>query len=281
MKMKLYAKITTKNPAKFKRLVGISEENFNKVVDWLKSYQFEIKKHNPQKRRGLNTSKVSLEDRVLLTFYYLRHYPTFDNLAPIFNISESYCQKIYTQTVRMLAKILKLPSCKELLTKGFDTLIIDVSEQRIERPLKHQKAFYSGKKHYHTIKAQLIICALTLRILSVVMGKGRQHDFALFKASRLLLDPNSQLLADSGYQGIVKYHEKSTIPFKKKKGQSLTTEEKAHNKALSKKRILIENVNRQCKIFRIVKDVYRGKHKNYTLNWHLIAAIVNFRYAAS
>ena len=66
-----------------------------------------------------------------------------------------------------------------------------------------------------------------------------------------------------------------SIPFKKKKGQSLTTKEKSHNKTLSKKRILIENVNRQCKIFRIVKDIYRGKHKSYALNWHLIAAIVN------
>jgi hypothetical protein len=278
--MKIYAKITTKKAAKFKRLVGISRENFNKIIHWVKSYQIEIKKHNGLKRRGLNTSKISQEDRVLLTFYYLRHYPTFDNLASIFNISESYCQKIYTKTVRILAKILKLPSRQELLTNGFKTLIIDVSEQRIERPQKHQKAFYSGKKHFHTIKAQLIICALTLRILSVVMGKGRQHDFALFKASRLLLDPNSELLADSGYQGIVEYHLKSTIPFKKKKGQSLTAEEKIHNKALSKKRVLIENVNRRCKIFRIVKDVYRGKHKNYTLNWHLISAIVNFRYAA-
>jgi hypothetical protein len=59
----------------------------------------------------------------------------------------------------MLAKILKLPYRNELLIKGVDTLIIDVSGQRIERPLKHQKAFSSGKKHYHTIKAQRIICA--------------------------------------------------------------------------------------------------------------------------
>jgi hypothetical protein len=189
MKMKIYAKITTKKATKFKRLVGISRENFNKVVDWVKSYEIEIKKYNGLKRRGLNTSKISQEDRVLLTFYYLRHYPTFDNLASIFNISESYCQKIYTKTARILAKVLKLPSRQELLTNGFKTLIIDVSEQQIERPLKHQKAFFSGKKHFHTIKAQLIICALTLRILSVAMGKGRQHDFALFKASRLLLDP--------------------------------------------------------------------------------------------
>ena len=111
-------------------------------------------------------------------------------------------------------------------------------------------------------------------------GKRTPTRFSLFKASRLLLDPNTQLLADSAYQGIVGYHLNSIIPFKKKKGQPLTTNEKSHNKARSKKRILIENVNRQCKIFRIVKDIYRGKHKNYALNWHLIAAIVNLRYAA-
>jgi hypothetical protein len=55
-------------------------------------------------------------------------------------------------------------------------------------------------------------------------------------------------------------------------------EDKAHNKALSKHRIVIEHVNRRCKIFRIVKDVYRGKHKNYSLNWSLVAALVNLRH---
>ncbi|MFZ2450493.1 MAG: hypothetical protein WAW36_08240, partial [Methylovulum miyakonense] len=39
--------------------------------------------------------------------------------------------------------------------------------------------------------------------------------------------------------------------------------------ALSKRRVFIEHVNRRCKIFRIVKDVYRGKHKNYSLTWNL------------
>ena len=35
---------------------------------------------------------------------------------------------------------------------------------------------------------------------------------------------------------------------------------------------------RRCKIFRIVKDVYRGKHKNYSLTWNLVAALVNLRH---
>ena len=62
-----------------------------------------------------------------------------------------------------------------------------------------------------------------------------------------------------------KYHQNSILPIKKKKGQPLSAEDKAHNKALAKRRIFIEHINRRCKIFRIVKDVYRGKHKNYSL----------------
>lgn len=125
---------------------------------------------------------------------------------------------------------------------------------------------------------QLIICAVRLTILSVVLAKGRQHDFSLFKESRVLLHRDSLLLADSGYQGVEGYHKKSLIPIKKKKGCSLTADDKAQNKALSKRRIFVENVNRRCKIFRIVKDVYRGKHKNYSLTWNLVAALVNARY---
>jgi hypothetical protein len=86
------------------------------------------------------------------------------------------------------------------------------------------------------------------------------------------------LLADSGYQGLHKHHQNSTLPIKKKKGQLLSAEDKAYNKALSKQRVFIEHINRRCKIFKLVKDVYRGKHKNYSLTWHLVAALVNLHY---
>ncbi|MCK9355508.1 MAG: transposase [Gallionella sp.] len=117
-----------------------------------------------------------------------------------------------------------------------------------------------------------------MAILSVVMGKGQQHDFSVFKDSRLLLHPDALLLADSGYQGIHKHHQNSNLPIKKKKGQPLSAEDKAYNKILSKQRVFIEHINRRCKIFRIVKNVYRGKHKHYSLTWNLVAALVNLRY---
>jgi len=35
--------------------------------------------------------------------------------------------------------------------------------------------------------------------------------------------------------------------------------------------LAIEHVNRRCKIFRIVKETYRGKHKNVHKTWTVIA----------
>jgi hypothetical protein len=179
--------------------------------------------------------------------------------------------------MRIIAQVQRLPNRHKLIDNKEECVIIDASEQPIEKPTKKQKEFYSGKKKRHTIKAQIIISAAA-EIMSVACGKGRTHDFSLFKRSNVSIHPETEVLADAGYQGIQKIHPNSTIPIKKKKGVERSKEDKAHNKDLSKRRILIENINRRCKIFKIVKDVYRGKHKNYSLNWHVVAALVNMRY---
>ena len=116
--------------------------------------------------------------------------------------------------------------------------------------------------------------------MALCCRKGSVHDFKILKESRLLLHPHTIKLGDSGYQGIQKLFANAFTPIKKKKGQSLTDEEKQYNHELSQKRIVIEHVNRRCKIFRIVKETYRGKHKNYGKVWNIIAGLVNLRYTA-
>src|SRR5665647_1399967 len=236
-----YAQLPTHKPEEYIRIVGLSQEDFLHLNRKLADYLDEQKALKPLTRRGRKDSKLALEDRLLLTLYYLRHYPTLINLAAVFGISESYCHKVYARTARMLAKVEKLPNRKALLEDPVVTLAIDVSEQ--PTPCQKPESILFRKKKRHTIKAQLVICVLTLAILSVVVGKGQQHDFSVFKDSRLLLHPDVLLLADSGYQGMHKHHQNSTLPVKKKKGQSLSAEDKAHNKALSKQRIFIEHVN--------------------------------------
>jgi len=131
------------------------------------------------------------------------------------------------------------------------------------------------------MKAQLLVSQKSKMIYGVASGKGKTHDFKLFKDSKARITSGIKILGDSGYQGIKDMHSNSRTPVKKPKGKKLTKRQKLYNHLLSKKRIVVENVIRRCKIFRITKDVYRGKHKNHGKVWNLVAGLVNLRYQES
>ena len=83
------------------------------------------------------------------------------------------------------------------------------------------------------------------------------------------------VLADSGYQGLAEVHPNCQIPAKKSKLHPLSQAQKASNRALSRKRMLIENIIRRLKIFRILSERYRNRRKRFGLRFNLIAAICN------
>ena len=119
-----YAQLSTHKPEEFLQTVGLSREDFLHLHGKLAAYLDEQKALNPLTRRGRKDAKRTLEDRLLLTLYYLRHSPTLINLAAIFGISESYCHKVYARTARLLAKVEKLPNRKVLLEDPAATLVI-------------------------------------------------------------------------------------------------------------------------------------------------------------
>lgn len=147
--MSCFEKIKDQLPEDFLREVGISLKTFLFLRDQIKNYYALEKQKSSLRYRGQAPS-ISLENRLLLTLRYLRDYPTFLNLGRQFDISESYANKIYHKTLSILIKILKFNSRKELSLESLQHIIIDVSEQPIERPKKRQKEYYSGKKKaYH------------------------------------------------------------------------------------------------------------------------------------
>ena len=86
-------------------------------------------------------SKFSLVDRLLLTFRYLRDYPTFIVLGNEFGISESFANKIFNKVTKSIVKVVSLPNLKqmELGNQIIQKVIIDCSEQKTERPKKKSK----------------------------------------------------------------------------------------------------------------------------------------------
>ena len=121
----------------------------------------------------------------------------------------------------------------------------------------------------------MIINGETAEIICIAQAKGKTHDFKLFKDKYMGIDALIQLLADSGYQGIVEFHANSSTPIKKCKKQDLTDKEKAYNRELSKVRILIEHVNRRIKRFKIMCDRYRNKRKRHALRMTIICGLHN------
>jgi hypothetical protein len=140
-----FNRIKKYSPLNFKRCTGISLYSFTLILNTLQKHFDDLHKKNPLSKRGLKPT-ISLENKLLLTLYYLRDYPTFIKLGQTFGISESYANKIYHSILNVIIKYYHVPNRKELLNKELDTVIIDVTEQPIERPVKKQKQYYSGKK---------------------------------------------------------------------------------------------------------------------------------------
>ena len=117
-----------------------------------------------------------------------------------------------------------------------------------------------------------------MEILDVYNDIGTVHDFKMFKESMVGVLPEHIIaLLDSGYQGVNSYLTNALIPYKASKKHPLTEEQKKFNTNLSKKRVFIEHINRELKIFRICKETYRGKGKRGLLRVKLVAGLLNFK----
>lgn len=116
-------------------------------------------------------------------------------------------------------------------------------------------------------------------IQAIRFGKGKIHDFDMYKNSDFDLSDELEINADSGFQGIQKLHTKVNLPQKSSKLNPLTSFQKEQNTKKASKRVPVEHLNRNCKIFKICGNRYRGKHKNYQDTWMIIAAIVNLKTA--
>ena len=100
------------------------------------------------------------------------------------------------------------------------------------------------------MKAQAIVTSQG-RIVSLDIAENYCHDMKLFKMSRRNIEQAGKILADSGYQGLMKMYSQAQTPRKSSKLKPLTLEDKSYNHALSKERIKVENIFAKVKTFKI------------------------------
>lgn len=273
-----YTIAQTLSPQHFKRRFGVQPKTFKQMVNTLEPLW------RPLPQPGA-TPKLGLEERVLVALEYWREYRTYFHIGTSWGVSESTVCRIvhWVEETLLRSGQFRLPGKKQLV-RGFGqptVVVVDVTEIPIERPKRHQRRFYSGKQKQHTLKCQLVIEQATGRIICTYFGKGRQHDFKLFLASGIQFHPQMQSLQDKGYQGIQKLHHNSRLPNKKPRGGQLTTQQKAENRQLARERVVIEQVNRCLKIFRILAQRYRNRRRRFGLRCNLIAALYNYEQSHS
>lgn len=132
-------------PAEFLRTTGVNYATFTLILEKVEGYVAQLKEQHPVSKRGRKSS-LSLSQVLLLTLVYMRQYHTFLSLGQAFSVSESYAHKRYCYMRRILPKVLAMPAGL-LAPTGPLKVAVDVSEQPIERPVKKQREYYSGKKN--------------------------------------------------------------------------------------------------------------------------------------
>jgi len=227
--------------------------------------------------KGGRTPSLRIEYILLAALEYWREYRTYAAIGADFGLDESNIFRWvrWCEDTLMKSRQITLPGKKALLSGQYEVIQIDATENPVERPKKGQRKFYSGKKKRHTLKSQIVVDKATKEIICVKTSEGKQHDFNLFKRSRLPINRGTKAETDSGFQGIKKIHPNAEHPKKKPKNGELTVEEKTENRRISRSRISNEHAIGFLKRFRILSERYRNRRKRFGLRLNLVAAICN------
>lgn len=87
--------------------------------------------------------------------------------------------------------------------------------------------------------------------------EGSRHDKPIADQTPYPLPEGSELLQDLGFVGFALSGVIITQPHKKPRGKSLTEEQKAENREISRRRVFVEHIICSIKRCRIVKDTIR------------------------
>ncbi|TDG95422.1 transposase family protein [Cardinium endosymbiont of Culicoides punctatus] len=272
--MGLIYKKLSKHPFSLRRLLGIELSELQKILFFLTPVWAS---HLSKRYKGPGRHyKHDLGSMVSLLLIYYRSYLTQEFLGYLFDLDKSNVCRIIQQLEPLLSKILPISSKRFLSKEEVETIIIDVTEQPIERPKKDQESYYSGKKKQHTVKKEIRINESGTIVHLSKTHPGKVHDFSIFKQEPPP-DQKSLVLADSGYQGIENIHNDSIIPYKSSKNNPLTPEKKVYNQILARDRVLVEHKIRSIKVFKIIGNRYRNKRKRYDIKFEIVAGLVNLK----
>lgn len=216
-------------------------------------------------------AKLSVQDKVLMTYVKLKQNMSYACLSILFNCTAKQCQRIFTEMIHILSKCLKVaipwPSEKEIsrnLPRCFEDfkdvrVVLDCTEIFLQKSknLCCQLNTYSHYKGTYTCKFLTgVTPAGNISFISKPYG-GRASDKAIFEQSNLknLLQPGNAVMVDRGFliDDMCKMNGWKCIrpPFLKNKKQ-FTKSEAILTSKIACARVHVERSNQRIKAFQIV-----------------------------
>jgi len=139
-----YENLKDLSAEEFRRLTGVKPSTFRHMVKILDAA------YNAKRWHGGRSSKLCVEDQLLITLEYLREYRTYFHIGMSYGISESAAYKTIKWVEDTLIKHpdFALPGKKALINSNSvsDIVLMDVSESPIQRPKKSRKDITQARK---------------------------------------------------------------------------------------------------------------------------------------
>lgn len=257
----------------FRSLTGIEATHFVNMVERVRPHWQRLVV-DAKNRSGRPWEIGGLEDHLLVMLILYRCAVTQDFMACLYRVDKSAICRALQRIEPVATHVLGVKRSIRVTAEEAEALIIDATEQPIQRPSRKQRCWYSGKKKGHRIKTEIIVTAKGRIVSRSDPATGRTSDITLRRRGPPL-PKGSRAYADSGYQGLQDEHPGVEIPYKKSKNHPLTKDEKDYNHGLSRFRVRVEHAFAKIKRFRIMADRFRYPKTTYAAKFGIVAGLVN------
>lgn len=281
-------------PSTFRRLTGLTPVAFHRLLAEVTTAEDQDRtrreRRSGRQRKGGAGRKpaLPLADRLLMLLIYYRTYVPHTFLAFLFGLDDSNVCRSNRRLEPLLAGIFRIPERKVELTRDeIQELFFDSTERPTARPVRGQKRFYSGKKKRHTLKTQVVVARVKkrpgvagqrrrVRIVAISPTfPGSTHDKKVYDRTGVKMPPGVAGYGDTGYLGTG-----LRTPRRKPRGGTLTARQKAGNRRVSRKRIVVEHGIGKMKVWRAAAERWRNPRRRHTLMMKNVAGLHNRMFAA-
>jgi hypothetical protein len=223
----------------------------------------------------------------MLLVYYRTYVPhTF--LGFLFGPDDSNVSRTNRRLEPLLAGIFRVPERRvELTREEIAELFFDSTERPTCRPVRGQRRYYSGTKRRHALKTQVVVVRVRkrpgrgaqrrrlVRIAAVSPTfPGSVHDKKVFDRTRVVIPAGATGYGDTAYLGTV-----LTTPRRKPRGGSLTPRQRAGNRRVGRKRVVVGHGIGKMKVWRIAGERGRNPRRRHTLAMKNVAGLHNRMFA--